>query len=388
MSLKKITHLCLACFYPDNYSYQENMLPKYHKKIGYNVEVIASLVTFGKDGKATYLPKAATYYNEYGIKVTRLDYKKPNKVYKILKRYIGLYEKLEESNPDILFIHGCQFLDIDKVLKYVKIHNEIEVYIDNHADFSNSGTNFISLNILHKFLWRKKVNKIDPYIKKYYGVLPARVDWLKNIYCLPKEKCELLVMGADDEKIEELYENNESNILKNKYLIDSKELLIVTGGKIDIEKKQVLTLMKAVSKQKYNNVKLLIFGPVASQMKAEFESLLNEKIIYIGWISSEETYKIFNLASLVVFPGRHSVLWEQVVAMGIPLVCKYWEGTTHIDIGGNVKFIYSDSETEICQILDSIILNKDNLKQMQKVASSEKRKKFLYSDIAKKSLED
>lgn len=388
MSLKKITHLCLACFYPDNYSYQENMLPKYHKKIGYNVEVIASLVTFGKDGKATYLPKATTYYNEYGIKVTRLDYKKPNKVYKILKRYIGLYEKLEESNPDILFIHGCQFLDIDKVLKYVKIHNEIEVYIDNHADFSNSGTNFISLNILHKFLWRKKVNKIDPYIKKYYGVLPARVDWLKNIYCLPKEKCELLVMGADDDKIEELYENKESNILKNKYLIDSKELLIVTGGKIDIEKKQVLTLMKAVSKQKYNNVKLLIFGPVASQMKAEFESLLNEKIIYIGWISSEETYKIFNLASLVVFPGRHSVLWEQVVAMGIPLVCKYWEGTTHIDIGGNVKFIYSDSETEICQILDSIILNKDNLKQMQKVASSEKRKKFLYSDIAKKSLED
>ncbi len=388
MSLKKITHLCLACFYPDNYSYQENMLPKYHKKIGYNVEVIASLVTFGKDGKSTYLPKATTYYNEYGIKVTRLDYKKPNKVYKILKRYIGLYEKLEESNPDILFIHGCQFLDIDKVLKYVKIHNEIEVYIDNHADFSNSGTNFISLNILHKFLWRKKVNKIDPYIKKYYGVLPARVEWLKNIYCLPKEKCELLVMGADDEKIEELYENRESNILKNKYLIDSKELLIVTGGKIDIEKKQVLTLMKAVSKQKYNNVKLLIFGPVASQMKAEFESLLNEKIIYIGWISSEETYKIFNLASLVVFPGRHSVLWEQVVAMGIPLVCKYWEGTTHINIGGNVKFIYSDSETEICQILDSIILNKDNLKQMQKVASSEKRKKFLYSDIAKKSLED
>ncbi len=29
----KIVHMCLGCFYPDNYSYQENMLPKYHKEM-------------------------------------------------------------------------------------------------------------------------------------------------------------------------------------------------------------------------------------------------------------------------------------------------------------------------------------------------------------------
>ena len=28
----KIVHLCLGCFYIDNYSYQENMLPKFHKE--------------------------------------------------------------------------------------------------------------------------------------------------------------------------------------------------------------------------------------------------------------------------------------------------------------------------------------------------------------------
>jgi hypothetical protein len=44
----KVVHLCLGCFYIDNYSYQENMLPKYHKLAGHEVSVVASLVSFDK----------------------------------------------------------------------------------------------------------------------------------------------------------------------------------------------------------------------------------------------------------------------------------------------------------------------------------------------------
>ena len=47
----KVVHLCLGSFFPDNYSYQENMFPKFHKQLGYDVEVIASLVSFDKNGK-------------------------------------------------------------------------------------------------------------------------------------------------------------------------------------------------------------------------------------------------------------------------------------------------------------------------------------------------
>ena len=49
----KVLHICLACFFPDNYSYQENMLPKFHKELGYDVEVIASLASFDRNGKST-----------------------------------------------------------------------------------------------------------------------------------------------------------------------------------------------------------------------------------------------------------------------------------------------------------------------------------------------
>ena len=51
----RITHLCLGCFFPDGYSYQENMLPKYHKLMGADVTVIASLQTFNERGKIAYM---------------------------------------------------------------------------------------------------------------------------------------------------------------------------------------------------------------------------------------------------------------------------------------------------------------------------------------------
>lgn len=51
----KVVHLCLGSFYPDNYSYQENLLPKFHKELGHCVEVIASTQSFDENGKVCFL---------------------------------------------------------------------------------------------------------------------------------------------------------------------------------------------------------------------------------------------------------------------------------------------------------------------------------------------
>ena len=87
----KVVHLCLAAFFPDNYSYQENMLPKFHKQLGYEVEVIASTQSFDQNGNVCYLDSIGSYYNEYDIKVTRLPYVSGSTVWKKMKRYKGTY---------------------------------------------------------------------------------------------------------------------------------------------------------------------------------------------------------------------------------------------------------------------------------------------------------
>lgn len=383
----KIIHLCLGAFFPDYYSYQENMLPKFHKKQGHHVEVIASLATFDKNGKPAYMEKSGTYQNEYNIKVTRLDYRKPLKIYHRLKRYIGTYNALEEAKPELLFIHGCQFMDMDIVIQYLKKHPDVRVYVDNHADFSNSATNWFSKNILHKILWRHAAQSIEPYTTKFYGVLPARVDFLKNMYKLPPKKCELLVMGADDELVYEASKLEVRMEIRRKYHINEDDFLIITGGKIDRFKTQTLLLMEAVKKIQTPKVKLIIFGSIATELKHKVTSLTDgTKIQSIGWIPSNDSYQYFAAADLVVFPGRHSVFWEQVAAQGIPMLCKRWEGTTHIDVGGNVIFLEEDSVNEIRKKIIELIDNPSKYEHMKHIANTRGKKMFLYSDIAKRCI--
>ena len=384
----KIVHLCLGCFYPDGYSYQENMLPKFHRQLGYEVEVIASLVTFDRDGKGTFLPHGGSYLNEYGIPVTRLDNRRPLWLYRKLKRFIGVDEALEKASPDILFIHGCQFMDMDRVVKYLKRHQDLRVYVDNHADFSNSGTNVLSRNVLHRLLWRRAAHRIEPYTIRFYGVLPARVDWLIQMYRLPTEKCELLVMGADDDQVREAYEGGWRERVRAQYGIAADDFLIMTGGKIDAWKTQTLLLMEAVQRLEDPKVRLIVFGSVTPELKARVNELADGvKVQYVGWIRSEESYHLWAACDLAVFPGRHSVFWEQVAGMGIPMLVKRWPGTTHVDIGGNVRFLEQDSAQEIESVLRDLLDHEEKLTAMRTAAQKQGKQIFSYREIARRCIE-
>lgn len=380
----KILHLMLACFYIDNYSYQENYLPKYHKLQGNDVEIVASLFTFDENGNGAWLPEAKKYINEYGIPVTRLNFKK-SKVAGVLRQYIGLEAELERIKPDLIFIHGVQFADISIVARYCKEHPEVKVYADNHSDFSNSAKTWVSKNIQHEILWRHYAQKINPFVKKFYGVLPARVDFLANEYKLPREKIELLVMGADDECVEKAAKPEIRKNIREKYGLAEDDFVIMTGGKIDAFKTQTLLLMEAVHQIKNHKVKLIVFGSVTPELKDKVEALADgERVKYIGWVQSKDSYDYFAAADLVVFPGRHSVFWEQVAAQGKPLLVKYWDGTTHVDVCGNVEFLYKDSVEEIKEKIEKIIApnNYSVMKENAEKASAH----FMYSKIAERSI--
>ena len=270
-------------------------------------------------------------------------------------------------------------------IDYLKQNLEIVVYVDNHADFSNSATNWLSLHILHKMIWKSCAQRIEPYTKRFYGVLPARVDFLKKIYELPAEKIELLVMGADDESVESARKTEIKEKIRKQYGIAMDDFLIMTGGKIDIAKQQILLLMESVNKLQNPKVKLIVFGSVIPELKEKIEGLCSEFNQYIGWINSDDTYDYYAAADLAVFPGRHSVFWEQVAGLGVPMLCKEWEGTTHVDMGGNVKFLKEDSFAEILKNLEEI-LKHETYSQMKNVAE-QKREHFLYSQIAMRSIE-
>lgn len=263
----------------------------------------------------------------------------------------------------------------------------MKVYVDNHADFSNSATNWFSKNIIHRLIWKRCAQLVSPYTTKFYGVLPARVDFLHNIYKIPMQKIELLVMGADDEQVTISKNPYTRNNIRGKYNIGEDDILIVTGGKIDKAKKQTITLMKAIKSLDNEHLKLIVFGSVIEDLKSEFHALIDNDIIhYAGWVSSNESYNYFEASDLVVFPGRHSVFWEQVAGLGKPIIVKYWEGTNHVDLGGNCLFLHEDNEQEIQKVLTNLLENDNKLKEMSRVAE-ENKSYFSYENISKRAID-
>jgi len=385
----KILHCCLASFYIDNYSYQENILPKEHKKSGNDVRILASTETFVDNNSLGYI-EAKSYVTEDGIPITRLHYSKllPQFIMKKLRLYKGVNRVLADFKPEIIFMHDCQFMDIKCFVEYAIENPSVKIFVDCHTDFYNSARSWISKNVLHKIIYRRCAKMIEPYTKKFYGVLPARVDFLIDIYKLPKEKVELLVMGAEDEKVAVANNENIKKSIRKKYNIKEDDFLIITGGKLDSNKPQTLVLMQAVKNINKDKIKLLVFGSVNSEYKEKFTELLCDSVQYIGWVNSKDTYKYFSAADLVIFPGLHSVFWEQVVGMGKPCVFKYIEGFTHIDLGGNCKFLYEDSVDEIKEVINEIVNNNELYEQMKNVAITKGMDTFSYKKIAKRSLSD
>ena len=192
----KILHCCLAAFYIDNYSYQENVLPKMHKLLGLDVKILASTETYINNKQLGYV-KPSTYFNEDGIEVTRVPYVKwmPGFLGKKIRKYVGISKILNDFKPDIIFLHDAQFLSVLEIRRFLKVNKEVKLFADCHTDFINSGRGWVSKNILHKVLYKKFISLIEPHILCFYGTLPIRCEFLNEVYGVPEGKIELLCLS-------------------------------------------------------------------------------------------------------------------------------------------------------------------------------------------------
>lgn len=198
--LKKILHIALNGPYTEGFSYQDNLLPKYHARLGYDVVILAPAWRHGKNGVLEHVSAGCS--RDGDVLLVRMDTANEKGLDDRFKVYPGLLDELQKHRPDIIFLHGCQFRDAKTVARYIKGCNvRPALYVDNHADYSNSATNFVSRYFLHRVVWRYYAKLLEPYTGRFWGVLPARVDFLVENYGLPKEKCSLLIMGGDDDEV-------------------------------------------------------------------------------------------------------------------------------------------------------------------------------------------
>lgn len=386
----KIVHICLSGSYNDNWGYQDNLIPKYNRKDGHDVTVITSIFIDSKTHGGYEKTNPGEYVLEDGIKIIRLPFYKNMQNYLIykLRIYEGLYEKLEQEKPDLIFMHGIQFLDMKTVVKYIRNNSNCKLVADNHASYDNSASNFISKEILHKIIYKKTIQKSLSYIKKIFMMAPGCKNFAKDMYNIPDEKMEYLYLGADTEKIN--FENKEhiKSRIRNELEIEGDDFVLITGGKLSRGKntKLLIESLKEISNER---LKLIIFGAFPNDIKDEMLNLIktDSRIRYIGWLNGEDVYDYYLASDVAIFPGTKSALWEQAICSGLPLICKRWDGMEHVDVGGNCIFLDSDDEDKIIQSIELLANDNELYEKMANIARTKGYNTFSYEKIARQAID-
>lgn len=374
----KIVHVIIACFYKEGFGYQENILPAKHKELGYDVHIF------------THLPgkyEVKEYINGNGIPVHILADSKGVSDWPVLKTILyrtnGLLKKLEDLKPDIVFIHGLQATDNLAVLKYKKGHPATRVFADQHGDYYNMPLKGFKNYFAQKVVYKYVAKKIEKHAEKVWGVTPWRVKYVRDVYGLSEAKTDLLVMGGDESKIR--WDNRDAirNEIRLKYNIPQDAFLLISGGKID-KPKNIHLLIDAVGR--LSGVYLLLFGRIENDMKDSLP-VETDRIKWAGWIPSDEAYNLFLASDLAVFPGTHSVLWEQSCACGLPGIFKDWQGGFgHVDVGGNCILIDNPTTDKLADTISKVYDDKSLFEAMRHVSETKARETFSYLQIAKKSI--
>ena len=80
-------------------------------------------------------------------------------------------------------------------------------------------------------------------------------------------------------------------------------------------------------------------------------------------------------------------MWEQVTGQGVPMLVMDWNGTHHVDLGGNVRFLTQDGVDEIQGEIERLLDNPEEYEQMKAVAQEKGMRVFSYKDIAKRCIQ-
>lgn len=385
----KIVHVTITSnVFGKDYAYQDNLLSKAHRKMGHDVSIVSSTYSnFDPNTGKTVQAQSGEETIGDNIRLIRLKPVFPWFINHSIHVFWGFRKTIERLNPDIIFAHGIASLNYRFFSQYKKTHPNVKIVFDNHADFNNSCQKKLRYLYSRYIVRHFVMSKIEETSNHFYGVTPARCDFLHDMYAAPLNKISLLPMGADDDDMH--FENKEiiRKDVRLRYNIKDDDFLIVTGGKID-PLKNIHVLAEAVSNISNKHIKMIIFGSIRDDLKKVFERLRSERIKCIGWIPSNEVYRYFYAADIVMFPGLHSVLWEQAVASQVPCAFSKIKGFEHVDIGGNCVLMDEKSVDYYKTLIEKIYTDKGFYSELFMNAHSDQTYQFLYSNIAQKVLDD
>jgi len=315
----RIVHLCLSCFYIDDYRYQENELVREHVAGGHEVLVVASTETYLNNMSLGYTD-SGEYLGSDGAKVIRLPYSTlgPFVVRKKIRAHPGVYSILTEFKPDVIMFHGLCGWELLTAARYKRFNPHVRFYVDSHEDANNSAVGIFS-KLLHRFFYRPVITRSLPWIDKVLCISLETMDFVKITYGLPEKILEFFPLGgfiADDDTY--LRNRNSARLELN---LRDDQTVFLQSGKFDAKKRLVESL-KAFAEIKSPSFVFLIVGRVHASVEAEVNKLAEQdpRVRHLGWKSADELYQLLCGADVYIQPGSQSATMQMSLCARCPVI--------------------------------------------------------------------
>ena len=385
----KIVHINLLDQYNKDWSYQDNLLPRMHKRAGHDVTMITTCKVFNAEGGHEPVPAECCILPD-GVRLIRLEIAKKfpvEKLQRVLEPY-DIFEKLRELMPDLIMVHGmtARYANRD-ILRYIKkVNTRCVMVMDSHTCEINADAH-LPMGLKHRLglgvigMTRKQ---LYPHCKKIFGITPACCEYAKKYYGAPSEKVELLPLGYDPAVLPWEKRNEARQAFRKQHGLRNDDIVIVHGGKI-IRRRKTPETIEAIARIQDPRVKLVVFGGIDAEMKNEVEEALEKypnKVIYLGHLTPDAYHQVYYGADIALFPGGQSVLWQQAIGCGLPLIVGNDKDLEYLNRDGNAAYIDDTSVEGIYQVV-SDILSGEKYDLMKQAAQGVAKEFFSYERIAK-----
>jgi glycosyltransferase involved in cell wall biosynthesis len=195
-------------------------------------------------------------------------------------------------------------------------------------------------------------------------------------------------LGVD---ISEIYfKTDKRELIRSNFNIKTDEVLLVHSGKMHKAKKTEL-LLEYLKNTKFKNVKLMLVGSFDSEYKNLLwrlieEYKINDRIIYIPFVKSEELHHYFSAADIAVWPDSATISTIEASAVGIPVIVADFFGYEHRTRNNSGLRVKRGDLIDLTNKLDMLIGNNDLRMQMGKNARKMTEKHLNWEKIAYKIL--
>ena len=311
----KIAHIGLASYFTENMTYQDNQLTTQNVLDGHEVLMISNASKY--EGGKVVATGYEDFYLENGVRLVRLPYRKvlTRSVSEKLRVVDGLYDLLENFNPDVIMSHNLAYWSVLDVIRYKKKHPNVKFYADTHTSVYNSGRNWVSLNIQHRILYRYLTRRALPYLEKYFYVGATEREFSKENYAVPVEKMEYFPLGGNPMEENAYLEKRAKR--RAELAVAEGEILLLHSGKLDALKrtKDLLEAFAAVPELK---AKLAIIGSIPDTEKQNLLPLMeaDSRVVYLGWKQAPELLEYLCACDLYCQPGSVSATLQNAVCCG------------------------------------------------------------------------